>query len=72
MRLVLGEELGLKLCELFGFDPDKTGKIVIVAKPGDVATITSERCITEVEQDKLIKIITSFNGTKKFKIVEET
>lgn len=64
-----GRDVGLKLCEVFGLDPESVSKITIVADAGGVARVIVERAVREpTETDPLIHVVRSFAGEKKFKV----
>ena len=47
--IVTGQELGTKLCELFGIDPNEVSKVTVVAEAGQAATVIVERFVQTSE-----------------------
>lgn len=57
---VLAQELGARLCAVFGLSPDRTRRISIELEAGMVASVTVDQFITREQSDELVEVATTY------------
>lgn len=57
---VLAQELGQRLCTVFGLSPDRTRSITITLEAGMVASVTVDQFITREQADELETVASAY------------
>lgn len=58
--IVSGRELGTKICEALGLDPNKVSKVTLECSADDVAKVTVHSAVYEEEAKEVSEIMTQY------------
>lgn len=71
MATISSMPFGIKVCEVLGIDPKKTGDIIISIPTNDVILVTINQYLQDTEADKLISVLKEYDLVPKKKRLKE-